>query len=163
MKKFQLNENYQSEFTWLTDKFLQNKSNFFICSQFRLEENLFKKVFFFQVDIELYLTEENITLHATFLFKLVPAITFLSIEHWGWVWPAILLFKALCQSCSDVSAIWFLVIVKVASSKCENKQLLLLVKRKKVNLWCARLSIFSLKNRLKISTEAVLEHVQSWS
>ena len=45
-----------------------------------------------------------------------------------------------------------LVTVKATSLKCE-----LLLKRKKVNLWCARWSIFTLKNRLKINTEAVLE------
>ena len=37
--------------TWLADNFLQNKSNFFICSQFRLEENFFKCVFLIEVSV----------------------------------------------------------------------------------------------------------------
>ena len=39
---------FNLKLTWLTDNFSQNESNFFICSQFRLEENFFKSVIFFK-------------------------------------------------------------------------------------------------------------------
>ena len=52
-----------------------------------------------------------------------------------------------------------LVIAGATSLKCKNKQLKLIVKRRKVNLGCARWSIFTLNNRLKINAEVVLQHL----
>ena len=53
----------------------------------------------------------------------------------------------------------FGIIAGATSLKCKNKQLKLLLKRRKVNLWGVRWSIFTLKSRLKINVEAVLEHL----
>ena len=130
----------------MTDNFLQNKS---VLILFR--RKLFQVCNFFQAYIDLYEIEENNTLHVNSLFKLVPTAAFFSIEALARAVQSAMSTRRRCF-CN-------LVIARATSLKCKNKQLLLLLKRRKVNLRCARWSIFTYKNRLKINAEAVLKHL----
>ena len=136
--------------TWLADNFLQNKSNFFICSQFRLEENFFKCVFFIEVSV--YWALLNWTKQCTARYLLVQ-----NCPHYCFSQHRCARGE-FCPCCSKRNAnhalMMFLKFIYSKNVKI-NK---LLLKRRKVNLRCARWSIFTLKNRLKINAEAVLEH-----
>ena len=106
--------------TWLADNFLQNESNFFICSQFRSEENFFQCVIFSKCIYRALLNSWRKQYTACYLLvQTWPHAAFLSIEMLG-----MSLVRA-AQSVTTTMRQCFcnLITARETSLKYENKQL----------------------------------------
>ena len=108
----------------MTDNFLPNESNFFMCSQFRLEENFFKCVVFFKCILGF--TKLKKTIHC-----MLHPCSNLSPRCFFQDWITGNEFRPSIQSAMSTMSWCFcnLVIARETSLKCENKQLQLLLKR----------------------------------
>ena len=88
--------------TGLADNFLQNEYNFFLCSQFRLEENFSKWEFFFAKCVSSF-TELKKTIHCR-----LPPCSKLSPCCFSQHWNARNKFGPCCSKCNNYHTLMFL-------------------------------------------------------